>query len=475
MAVTYVQPLTKTNNHGPILTVYCRSGAKCLPSSQISKCRGLVLHDCHAEILAIRAFNYWLLQECRGVLASPESSSPYIRYRQHPKNEKPQNEPWPPLELHPDVRIYMYCTCAPCGDASMELCMAAQEDPTPWELPPPLPPPSSLSSLSSSNVHLDTQDAALAGRAHFSLLGVVRRKPARMDAESTRSKSCSDKLALRQVSSLLSHETSLFVVPTENAYLEGVILPEEEISRVACERAFGAMGRMKALNERASWPLQHFPNCHDEDGRYGYRFRPFKVLSIPAGQIEIIWPFRKPLPSPNPHPLTSCSSTEAKANPSSNSRKSKPSTVSAIWAIAPSHHTPTPDHNPKSLPKLRGSNTGLYETVTNGVKQGNRASAPSARGASALSRARLWTLVRDVILMMHGQDMGQDRFDLEGMVPPWREVLEASTYSEFKIGASGVREQAIKDAKEVLKGWLPNSGDENWGLDVLIDPKKQKR
>lgn len=77
--------------------------------------------------------------------------------------------------------------------------------------------------------------------------------------------------------------------------------------------------------------------------------------------------------------------------------------------------------------------------------------------------------------MMHGQDISQDRFDLKGMVPPWRGVLEASTYSEFKIGASGMREQAIKDAKKVLKGWLPNSGDENWGLDVLIDPKKQKR
>ena len=412
----------------------CRSGAKCLPSSHIPICKGLVLHDSHAEILAIRAFNYWLLNECHGVLASPEpeSPSPYIRRLKHTRS----NEHWPPLELYPDVRVYMYCTCAPCGDASMELCMAAQEDPTPWELPPAL-----------ENGH-ETQDAALSGRAHFSLLGAVRRKPARMDAESTRSKSCSDKLALRQVSSLLSRETSLLVAPTENAYLEGIVLPEEEISQVACERAFGAVGRMRELNER-TWPLRSSSHDHDPEHAYAYSFRPFKIHTIPAGQIEKIWPFRKSLPKPS-GPV----------------KKAKPANTSVIWTIAPSHHIPIPDHNPKSLPKLRGSNTGLYETVISGAKQGSRATTPSARGASALSRARLWALVRNLLLVV--QEQGQN-------TSLWREVLDSSTYSEFKVGASGVREQAIQDARKVLKGWIPNTGDEEWGLDVLIDPKKQKR
>lgn len=325
--------------------------------------------------------------------------------------------------------------------------MAAQEDPTPWELPPEL--------ASEDGPEKTSQDAAaLIGRAHFSILGAVRRKPARMDAESTRSKSCSDKLAMRQVSSLLSRETSLLVAPTENAYLEGIVLPEEEISRVACERAFGTMGRMRDLNERTwSWPLRL--SSSDHDPKYAYSFRPFQIHAIPAGQIERIWPFRKPSPSP----------------PGSTAKKPKPANASVIWTIAPSHHIPTPDHNPKSLPKLRGSNTGLYETVINGVKQGNRVTTPSARGASALSRARLWALVQDVILLAQDKDKekGQDHSS------HWQEVLEASTYSEFKIGASGVREQAIQDVKKVLKGWTPNTGDDEWGLDVLIDPKKQKR
>lgn len=330
--------------------------------------------------------------------------------------------------------------------------MAAQEDPTPWELPSPAP-------AASNNTDTENipNEATLIGRAHFQLLGVVRRKPARTDAESTRSKSCSDKLALRQVSSLLCQETSLLIAPTANAYLAGVILPEEEISRVACERAFGADGRMEALRGRG-WPIA--THREEDSSGYGYRFLPFQILSIPSGQIDRLYPFRKPPP---------CPSDDKPSKP-----KTKPGNVSAIWTIAPSHASPLPDHNPKSLPKLRGSNTGLYETVINGVKQGNRALAPLARGASALCRARLWGVVRDVLVLgRNGDGYGGGAL--------WRDVLAAATYDEFKSvpeyigGALKARGQAIKDAREVLKGWVPNSGDEEWGIDVLIDPKKQKR
>lgn len=141
--------------------------------------------------------------------------------------------------------------------------------------------------------------------------------------------------------------------------------------------------------------------------------------------------------------------------------------------MAPSHFSPLPDHNPKSLPKLRGSNTGLYENIINGVKQGNRATSPLARGASALSRARLWGLVHDIIEGLEGREGVEAKSG--------GDISQASTYQEFK-GMEGDmalltrwRGQAIKDARQVLKGWVPNSGDEEFGLDVLIDPKRQKR
>ncbi|KAF7588466.1 hypothetical protein BBP40_005693 [Aspergillus hancockii] len=444
------------------------SGAKCLSASQVPKCKGLVLHDWHAEILALRAFNYWLLNECQSFLIQeqkyrelseknmPEENkvpfSPYIRRRHEDSS--------PPFELSPDLKIYMYCTSAPCGDASMELCMASQEDATPWKLPPK-----------------DDSEELLDGRGHFSRLGIVRRKPSRADAEATRSKSCSDKLALRQVSSLLSFESGLFVSTTENAYLEGVILPEGEINRVGYERCFGEDGRMGKLKGRF-WP----DDQKDRGGqRYGYRFRPFNVLSIPTQQFESLWPFGKSDPA---------AGASSKTQKASTHRKAKPASVSASWTAAPSLPLPPSvvDNGSKSLPKLRGSKTGLYENIINGVKQGNRAAEPLARGASALSRAKLWGLSKEIAQLFLGDiDPGSgNEVRMEGRqltmeLDVLKQVVDAQTYLKFKkepevlTGPLKARKNAIQDAKKVLNGWKPNNGDENWGLEVLIDPRKRKR
>ncbi|KAJ5351110.1 hypothetical protein N7452_000084 [Penicillium brevicompactum] len=458
------------------------SGAKCLSASHIPRCNGLVLHDCHAEILAIRAFNYWLLTECKGLLfqeqqsphdalnpdgAEPSGSS-FIRRRSTEHGEdghKPHPE-WPPFEIQPDINIYMYCTCAPCGDGSMELCMAAQEDATPWEVP-----------QQTQNCH-DTEDTPngemfLDGRAHFSLLGIVRRKPSRTDAESTRSKSCSDKLALRQVSSLLSFETSRLVAPTKNVYIAGLVLPEEEISRVACERSFGANGRMKGLAGR-SWPEKI-----DHDKETGYQFRPFQILSVPSEEVAALWCFAKPKPVTSPALTPSKEDTPQ----TQSAKKSKPGNASAVWTLAPTYCDPSEimtETGSKALPTLRRSKTGLYETVINGVKQGNRASAPGARGASALSRAKLWALYHNMTSdsTLTSAQVG----DVSAVAPETRgaQKPQESTYMKFKEphgkeDPSSIRMQAIRDAQQVLKGWMPNSGDEGWGLDVLVDSKKRKR
>ncbi|KAE8149644.1 putative tRNA-specific adenosine deaminase [Aspergillus avenaceus] len=409
-----------------IACVAVTSGAKCLPASQVSKCKGLVLHDWHAEVLALRAFNYWLLCQCRYAAEEPGA---YVRRRTSPDADGP------PFELNPDVRVYMYCTCAPCGDASMELCMAAQEDATPWDLIP-------SSSVSTGAGAEDGAEELLDGRGYFSRLGIVRRKPARADAEATRSKSCSDKLALRQVSSLLSYETSLLVAVTENAYLEGIVLPETEITAVGYARCFGEEGRMAALKGR-EWS--------------GYRFRAFTVLSVPREEVDVLWAFGKE---------ESTASLSLRSDKSS-AGKSKPAVVSAVWVAAPERDV---SDGVKALPKLCGVKTGLYETIINGVKQGNRASEPMARGASALSRARLWGLAREIVC---GEKQG------EGSV--LRGIVEARSYREFKkeatvlTGSLEQRKNAVRDAKAVLKGWTPNIRDEEWGLEVLVDPKKRKR
>ncbi|OJI90224.1 hypothetical protein ASPTUDRAFT_113307 [Aspergillus tubingensis CBS 134.48] len=418
------------------------SGAKCLPTTQLASSTGLVLHDWHAEILALRAFNYWLLSEIRALIdhehqqsSSTPNPSPFIRRRQQSPNKNTNNNE-PPFELHPSLKIYLYCTTAPCGDASMELTMAAQDDPTPWEITPS-----------------EEEADLLSGRANFSQLGIVRRKPARADAPSTKSKSCSDKLALRQVSSLLSRGMSLLVAITENAYLAGVVMPREEVSETGCVRAWGVEGRMGPLVSR-------FQEGGGDEYGYGYGYHPFRVLSVDMEVVEELWAFGKP------------KSKEA-------GMKCKPGNISAVWTAAPvlggsnsgsggGVDRYAAENGAKQLPKLSGSWTGLYETIIGGMKQGYKASVPVGKGASALSRAKMWGALRGVLGGdgSEGGDGGQ--------------VVRAASYQEFKKAAletsvGKARECAMLEAKKVLVPWVPNDGDDEWGLEVLVDQKGKKR
>ena len=85
---------------------------------------------------------------------------------------------------------------------------------------------------------------------------------ARADSPPTLSKSCSDKLALKQCTSLFSSTVSLVISP-KNAYMDTLILPLSQYRAVACERSFGSEGRMRSV-ARASWSGD-------------YAFRPFNV------------------------------------------------------------------------------------------------------------------------------------------------------------------------------------------------------
>lgn len=156
----------------------------------------------------------------------------------------------------------------------MELTMAAQDDCTPWDLPSVTAQPSlGTGSPTNSFSPSETKDSGsespypnigpqLQGRGYFSALGIVRRKPSRPDAPPTLSKSCSDKIALKQCTSLLSSITSLFICPS-NAYLSSLVLPKSQYSALGCSRAFSAHGRMK--------------NLAGKDWGNGYSFKPFEV------------------------------------------------------------------------------------------------------------------------------------------------------------------------------------------------------
>ncbi|KAI1645829.1 adenosine deaminase/editase [Daldinia loculata] len=415
---------------------------KCLPTSKVSQAQGNVLHDWHAEVLAIRAFNRFVLDECR-VLAQG-CSSEFLRWRttdeivssccddtQAGELEREGSE-WrgQPFTWREDVLLHMYCSEAPCGDASMELIMAAQEDATPWELPLTNPP-----------VPLSTTDpsTSLPGRAYFSQLGVVRRKPARSDAPPTLSKSCSDKLALRQCISLLSSTTALLVDP-RHVYIHTLVLPESRYSESACRRSFSSSpidGRMRSMaSAEKQGPLK---------GERGspYTFRPFTIKTT---SCEFAFSQRT---------VTQATTSSAKQDVTINEQKKSAaqkvsaSNISAAW-----------------------TRSGLEETTLGGILQGRKQSAADARGASFGSRRRIWGLaveVADLLLLWAGDDKETGKkaepVNTSAIADIWR-ALTAETYGEMKDCALLEPRRRAKDKarEEALKGWVRNLGDESFNL-----------
>ncbi|KAI2032329.1 hypothetical protein LOZ48_002457, partial [Ophidiomyces ophidiicola] len=456
------------------------TGTKCLSSSQIAQCQGLVLHDSHAEILALRAFNNWLLKECESILlqsndsgiSSKNSSNEALRFLELRTTGDSANKSelysggdeatWPPFKLKSDVKIWMYCTCAPCGDGSMELCMAAQEDPTPWATTSPEP---------MTEVGVDLTNKLLDGRARFSALGTVRRKPSRPDAQPTLSKSCSDKLAAKQVLSVLSFPAYFLIAPSPSAYLANLLLPEDEIHPAAFDRCFGTgeTGRLRVLNG------EKWKDPESTDGYY--EVRPFGVRSITMKQANFLWQFSK------------------QRDP--NGKLRKPGNISALWIATPSRG-PQPaytlfsnralEHSNCEKTRMRMFPTNITETIINGVKQGYYISSLDARKASVLSRAKEWQLLKTVVQQLPGWPLDRDDIrprsevfwddKLEIQHKLLRECVFSSSYLAMKQAATNfkflmLRAKASADVRGVLGNWIENRGDEQWGLNVLAQSQRK--
>jgi len=87
---------------------------KCLPASKLPLSNGVGIHDWHAEVLAIRAFNYFVIQECKNI-ALHGQASPFLRLRSD--GEKTHDvAAWEaqPFAWREDVKLHMYCSEAPC-------------------------------------------------------------------------------------------------------------------------------------------------------------------------------------------------------------------------------------------------------------------------------------------------------------------------------------------------------------------------
>ncbi|KIV88107.1 hypothetical protein PV10_09033 [Exophiala mesophila] len=265
----------------------------------------------------------------------------------------------------------------------------------PWQ------PPESTSSPS----HLQ-------GRGHFSLLGYVRRKPSRADAEPTLSKSCTDKLAVKQFTSVVAFPADCFVQRTDNAYLKNLITYSDQYDQVGFERALGPRGRLANISG---------------DGHF------FGIEELPQGSPRFL--FEKP------------TNIVGTASP----QKSKAANTSTMWVASP---------NP--------SGNAVHEVLVNGVKQGYKQWDHRQSKASVVSRRHLIHLARSICTDMSGGDTSDLSlgYRLNEIAATISGVFNQDQYSKMK--ASHLRYEAIElkaRVKRSLGSWQQNSGDSEWPCD----------
>lgn len=107
---------------------------KCLPASKIPQANGVALHDWHAEVLVLRAFNRFLLDECRRLARDGAAESRYLRRRTAEELAFAADSASPtcwnrqPFVWRENLTLHMYCSEAPCMSGPCRLPFSPSMD-----------------------------------------------------------------------------------------------------------------------------------------------------------------------------------------------------------------------------------------------------------------------------------------------------------------------------------------------------------
>jgi len=387
------------------------TGTKCVGAS--GRCAsGTVVHDCHAEVVARRALLCYIYEQL--ALAATSIDDPDCIFHMLRSDDRVS------FSLKPGVKLHMFCSQPPCGDASLA------------------GPTCRTGAKLLGDVPLDDGTWREAGGGEQQA-GVTRRKPGR--GEPTLSVSCSDKLA---------RWTSLGVQGACLMHFLAAPLRIDTLTVAFPQRAGDTAFSVHDAQQQQQQQLLEASVRRAVDTRMAALAQPL------AGTM---WVPRPPevcvVPGPSHKELcVPPSSTAGDTEIAPGARGPSACGSSLNWfAGAPSH----PHGGVEVITGNNGRKAGATKRTTGDASAAN---GGTTKTRSRLCRAALLERFRSLIVFLHEKAGGDGT---ESFALPALHALEIATYGQVKARAPGGYARAratLMSPASPLSPWIPKPDGE---------------